>query len=400
MGRNHQILLVDPDVDHRAQLKSMLGTLSAAVVGEAAYGIEAARLAAELQPDIVLVRVEEPLAVSLRTLELVQAAAPRATPLVVTSIEEIGTVHRVMLAGARGLVGLPTSVEALDRTLQMARARHAESLRRAMSPCPDPTTVSGNVLTIFGPKGGVGKTTLATNLAVAVAQHTGARVALVDVDAYFGDVAIAMGVEGDRTMPDLLAAVAAGHEVDVNSYLVRHESGVHVLPARHSESVEAQADPDAIASVLRRLAASFDFLIVDTPGTFNPQVAAALDESTTALLVTSADIASVKDARMSLHALQREGFDEDRLKLVVNHATNATSVTDGEVSRAVGYEVFWTFPHDRAVPNSTQRGEPLVLSQPRARLTQEVCALAAHFGGTPIRAPQASMFGLFRRRGA
>lgn len=399
MGRNHQVLLADPDVDSRAQLKAMIGTMSAAVVGEASYGIEAARLAAELQPDVVLVRVEEPLAVSLRTLELVQHAAPRATPLVISSTEEIGTVQRVMLAGARGFVALPTTAERLDRTLQSARSQHAEGLRRAASPCPDPSSVAGSVLTVFGPKGGVGKTTLATNLAVAIAQQSAARVAIVDVDAYFGDVAIAMGVEAERTMPDLLAAVGAGHEVDVSSYLHRHRSGVHVLSARHTQVVEAQPDPDAIAAVLRRLAASFDFLIVDTPGTFNPQVAAALDESTAALLVTSADIASVKDAKMSLEALRREGFDEDRLKLVVNHATNATSVSDADLARAVGYEVFWTFPHDRAVPNSTQRGEPLVLSQPRSRLSQEVWSLASHFAGAPVRAQQSSsVFGLFRRR--
>jgi pilus assembly protein CpaE len=278
---------------------------------------------------------------------------------------------------------------AVDRARQTWEAIHGPALGGS----------GGKVLTVFSPKGGVGKTTLATNLAVAMAGRTGARVALVDVDAYFGDVAITMGLEAERTLPDLLEAYAGGQEVDLERYLVRHPSGVYVLPARHTGNVEATPRADAIASLLRKLAGSFDFLIVDTPGTFGPQVAAALDESTTALLVTSADMASVKDARMSLTALQREGFDEDRLKLVVNHATNANSVTDGDLARAVGYDIFWTFPHDRAVPTSTQRGEPLVLLQPKARMAQEVQALAAHIGGTAVReSGGGGGLGWFRRR--
>ena len=102
----------------------------------------------------------------------------------------------------------------------------------------------------------------------------------------------------------------------------------------------------------------------------------------------------------SCHATPKEDAkDEDRLKLVVNHATNASSVTDADLAKAVGYDVFWTFPHDKAVPHSTQRGEPVVLSQPKARLAQEVVALAAHFGGTPMKAASSSsMFSLFRRK--
>lgn len=400
MGRNEQVLLVDPDVDHRSQLKQLLGGLAVGIVGEAAYGIEASRLAAELQPDVVILHIEEPLALAMRTLEVVQRAAPRATPVVVSRLDDAQTVQRVMLAGARGFVTMPTTPLLLAHTIETARRRHSDALARALSTDPPaPELVAGTVVTVFGPKGGVGKTTLATNLAIAIAGRTGARVALVDVDAYFGDVAIIMGIEPERTLPDLLEAVAAGQPIDLSTYLVRHPSGVYVLPARHTGNVADIPDAEAIAMVLRRLASAFDFVIVDTPGTFGPQVAAALDESTTALLVTSADMASVKDARLSLETLRGEGFDRDRLKLVVNHATNANSVTDADLARTVGYEIFWTFPHDRAVPHSTQRGEPLVLSQPRARMAQEVEALAAVLGGTPEDRPAPGQrFSLFRRR--
>ncbi len=400
MGRNYQVLLVDPDIDHRSQIKQHLSSLSAAVVGEAEYGIEAARLAAELQPELVLVHIEEPLALALRSLEAVQRSAPHSTPIALSRRTDAHTVQAAMLAGARGYVVTPTTPALLDRTLQVARQRHTDLNERANSlDRTDPSTVAGTVITVFGPKGGVGKTTLSTNLAIALSTRTRARVALVDADAFFGDVAITMGIEVERSLPELLDVMASGQPVDVRTYLTRHPSGVYVLPARHSGGVTTAPDPDAIALLLRQLAASFDFVVVDTPGTFGAQVAAALDESTTALLVTSADMASVKDARMSLEALQGEGFDRDRLKLVINHATNANSITDDDLARTVGYDVFWSFPHDRAVPHSTQRGEPLVLWQPRARMAREIAALAAHLGGAPgaVALPP-SRFNLFRRK--
>lgn len=382
MGQHYRILLVDPNLEHRMQLRQSLDKLSMMLVGEAEYGIKAARRAAETQPDIVLVHIEEPLELAMHTLDVIQQAAPHATMVAVSRHDDSNTVQSAMLAGARGFVVTPTTPEALDHTLQAAHQRHGDLMQRALSPDQvDPKRVAGTVLTFFAPKGGVGRTTLAVNLAIALASRTHARVALVDTDPYFGDIAIMMGIEVDSNLPDLLDAISAGREVDVDSYFTRHASGVSVLPARHSGNVLDMLDPDALATLLRQLAASFDFVIVDTSGAFGPQVAAALDESTTVLLVTSADMASVKDARMALKALHGEGFDRNRIKLLINRATNAKSVTDRDIARTTSHEVFWAFSHDREVPRSTQRGEPLVTWRPRARMSRQITALAAHLAG-------------------
>lgn len=401
MGRNQQVLIVDADVDHRAQIKQTLGALEYAVVGEAAYGIEASRLAGELRPELVLVHVEEPLALALRTLEVVQAASPRSTAVVISKRADAETAHKAMLAGARAYIVSPTTPARIDHTLRAARTKHVSALDLIEHPPAEgeAAPTAGFVITVFGPKGGVGKTTLATNLGITLARRTRARTVVVDTDAYFGDVALTMGLQPERTMADLLAQVELGQRPDVKSFLVQHPTGVWVLPARHAGGVHAPPDADAIAGLIRVLASTFDFVIVDTPGAFGPSVAAALDESTTALLVTSADMASVKDARIAMDALREEGFGDDRLKLVVNHATNANSVTDDDISRTVQSPVFWTIPHDREVPLSTQRGEPLVLVAPRARMAQRVEALAAALSGLPVEeATETSLFGgLFRR---
>ena len=399
MARNTQVLLIDSDADHRASLRRALAQRSIAVVGEAQYGVEASRLAAALHPDVILVHLREPLALSLRTLEGVQAAAPHSTPVVVSNATDAETVQKAMLAGARAFITSPVLPEILESTIAAARDRHRAQLDRAMGNRGSGLApAAGSVLTVFGPKGGVGKTTLAANLALSVAQQTSAPVVLVDGDVQFGDVALSMGLESGLTLADLLEAMARGERPNIRDYLVRHPAGVEVLPARHRHELSAPADPEAVAAVLRELAESFDFVIVDTPGTYSSAVAAALDESTTVLLVTSADMASVKDARMAVEALRSEGFNEDRLKLVVNHATNANSVTDADISRAVGCEIFWTIPHDRAVPISTQRGEPLILADPQAKMAKQIHGMAAAIGGASEGSNDAgALFGLFKR---
>jgi len=397
MTRNRQILLVDTDIEHRGVLKQMLSTLPYAVVGEANYGVEASRLAVELRPDIALIHVEEPLAITLRNLEIIEQASPDTIPVVISSRGDAETARKAMLAGARGFIVSPCNAQLLDGVLTTAFNRRRVGVTPGVLPLRAP--VAGSIITVFGPKGGIGKTTLATNLAISLKKRTTSRVALVDLDAYFGDVSVIMGMEASKSIVDVLAETEGQDVLNVEPFLVEHRSGVAVLGARHPGDVADPPDPDAIARVLKSLARTFDFVVVDTPGVFGPQVAAALDESSTVLLVTSADIASIKDARYSLDTLRNAGFDSDRMKLVVNHATRANSVTDSDVARTVNYEVSWVLPHDEAVPVSTQHGDPLVLSKPGARMAKKVDALAAYLGGAGVVASprKRSWYRLFRR---
>ena len=392
MNVNRRVLLVDADVDHRAQVKQNLAGLPYEVVAEAHYGVEATRLAKELQPDVVFIHVEEAVALALRTLEHVQQAAPRATPVVISKRNDADTARKAMLAGARAYLVSPMSPDTLDEVLSAACERQ-ERLHGASvaSGTPDedgevavtvePARTGGYVLTVFGPKGGVGKTTIATNLALALRQHTSARVVLVDVDAYFGDVAVMMGLEPDRTLLDLLREFYEKQEVQVDTYLTEHSSGLQLLAARHSAELGRAPDPDSIAQLLKLLAGWFDFVVVDTPGHFGPQVAAALDESTTALLITSAEISSIKDARICLDTLRKAGFDNDRVKVVVNHSTRGNAVSSSDIARTIGYDVFWDIPHDGAVPASIQHGSPVMLSAPGTKAARQVDGLASYFSG-------------------
>jgi pilus assembly protein CpaE len=319
------------------------------------------------------------MAVALRTLETVQYAAPSATPVAISRSGDAAIVRAAMLAGARGFLVTGTPDEEFVQVIQKARGHH----ERLMNPqlIADKPAVAGTILTVFGPKGGIGKTTVATNLAVSLRQRTQAKVVLVDLDSYFGDVAIMMGLQPEYTFANLLVAMRNGSGAP-KDFLTHHRSGLDILAAPHSADSGLQPTVDEIVTILRALANSYDFVIVDTPGAFGPLIATALDESSLIFLVTSADLASIKDVRLALEILRGAGFEPEKLKLVVNHATNADSVSDNDLSRTLGYDIFWSFPHDREVPVATQHGVPLTIANPKATMARTVDALAAHLAGS------------------
>jgi pilus assembly protein CpaE len=234
------------DSEHRGMIKKQLVNLPYAIVGEANYGVEASRLAMELHPDIVLVHVEEPLALAFRTLDVIQQADPATVPVVISKLGDAETARKAMLAGARGYIVSPCTPTTLNDVLQTAHARRP-STGAAQSPQAAIAPAAGSIITVFGPKGGIGKTTLSTNLAIALRKHTSTRVALVDLDAYFGDVAVIMGMEPSASLLDLAEAAPLDEFPDLEPYLTEHRSGVQVLAARHPGDVGAPPDPELMA---------------------------------------------------------------------------------------------------------------------------------------------------------
>jgi pilus assembly protein CpaE len=130
----------------------------------------------------------------------------------------------------------------------------------------------------------------------------------------------------------------------------------------------------------RLLAQTHDYVVVDTPGTFNELIAATLEMANLILLVTSMDIASIKDTALALEMLRAAAVSEDKVKLTINHSTAANSLSEEDVSRVLEYDVFWRIPHDLSVSSSTQLGQPIVVAKPYARVSRSIIDLAHALG--------------------
>lgn len=380
MAKTPEVLIVDQDLDARAEMSKSLRGAGFAIAGEAAYGMEAVATAREVSPDIVMVHVEEPSSRPLQTSEALANALP-GTPLVVYSaLTDAGSVRRAMLSGAKDYLALPVRSSELAKSLYIVLEQEE---RKRMRLSGEMGEVQGyaTVLTVFGAKGGVGKTTLSVNLATALIRETGQTVALMDLDTSFGDVTTLLDMPFERTLSDAVKNVEFLNRGNIREFLTRHSNGLHVLPAPASPADWANITPQQVRQVIKLLAETHDYLIIDTPGAFNEVVAASLEAASLVLMVTSMDMASIKDTIVALDLLRSWSFPEEKLKIAVNHSSQANGVKPEDLSTALSREIFWQIPYDRAITATNQIGQPAVMSKPGARVSQSVTELARLLAG-------------------
>jgi pilus assembly protein CpaE len=381
MARNPEIVTIDPDLGSRAETKRAAQLAHFTVVGESGYGVEAVTVAREHPCDLFLVSMEEPVALALQTIESLADAAPQVPTVVYSSLSDAQSVRRAMVAGARDYIIKPLKPEDLSRAVYGVLEQE-ERKRLRYDGVTAETAARGTVITVFGAKGGIGKTTISTNLATSLAKITGANVCLLDMDTRFGDVAIMMDVAVEASIADVARRIDEVDRDKIRDYLVKHHSGVSILPAPLHPTEWRNMTPQHIEKIVELLSQTHDYVVIDTPGTFNELIATTLELANLILLITSMDIASIKDTALALEMLRAAAVSEDKVKLTINHSTAANSLREADVARVLEYDVFWQIPHDLSVSTSTQLGQPIVIAKPYARVSRAIIDLAHVLTGT------------------
>ncbi len=390
MGRNPLVMIIDEDPIFRQELQGMLTPARLAVVADCGYGVEAASLAEELKPDLILASIEEPVARAIQTIEAVRGIRPGAPVIAYSSSTELHLVRQAMHAGVRDLLAHPFKVGELLTAIEAVM--RSASLPGEAAPQPQ---AAGTILTVFGAKGGIGKTTITTNIATAIARDTDSSVLVMDLDTRFGDVAIMLDIDPAVTVAEMAGQVATLDRASFKAALVEHESGVFVLPSPKHPNDWRQVKADDIKELARFASRMFDYVILDTPGAFNDVVGAALEVATQVLVVTSVDMASIKDTSFILDVLESEGFPDDRLFLTVNHPNGANTIRAADIERVLRKKVFWEIPHDAQMTMATQIGLPVVLARPKSRAASNLAGLAGKITGRD--APARESKGFLRR---
>jgi pilus assembly protein CpaE len=384
------VVIVDQNPENRAELPRMLQLAGIRVIGDAGYGVEAPTVVAETQPEFVLLSLEDPVTRGLQTMDAIAEVAPQSRIVVYSSLIDGASIRKAMLAGARDYLAVPLTAAIITTSLQALQQQEATRERR-LSGERSERGAGGTVVTLFGAKGGIGKTTIATNLATALCRETGESVVIVDMDTRFGDVAVMMDMPSERTITEAARDHEKLNRSNIREYLHNHPAGVSVLPAPQNPSDWEVIGPEPIEKIVRVLSQTFNYVILDTPGTFNEVVGISLELATVVLLITSLDVSSIKDTVMALNMLRAWSFPEEKIKLLVNHSNIANSIRPTDIARTLDYEIFWQIPFDPAVSRAGQIGQPVLLSSPRSKASQNLAELARALGG--VRQPPAKVRG-------
>jgi pilus assembly protein CpaE len=292
-------------------------------------------------------------------------AHPELGVVLVADQLSTGLLQHALRAGVRDAISL---VDA-DTSLRAAVARVGTQLLAAGGrfDAREAEDALGRVIVSFSTKGGVGKSMLATNLACGLAQRATRPVAIVDADLQFGDVAVLLGVSPERSVVDAAAALHQGEPEALRPLMVEHPAtGLLVLPAPVEPSAADQVTPEQMLMIVETLRRTCEFVVVDMPPHFDDIVLALIEQADEVLVVASMDIPSVKNLKVGMQTLDLLSLAGERVKLVLNRANAKVKLDVSEVERALSLKVSYQVPSDIAVPQSVNRGVPVIVDNPRA----------------------------------
>ena len=382
-----RVLIVDDIPETRDHLTKLLGfEPDMTVVGAAASGRECLDLAVKVLPDVVLMDINMPDMDGIAATELLALQVPSASVVMMSVQGEADYLRRSMLAGAREFLVKPFSSDELSASIRQVNARDREKVTRLVIPAPSAGSSRtsrrepGKVIAFFSPKGGVGRTTMAVNTAVALANDLDKKVVLVDASFQFGDVGVLLNLNPkNMSVADLVPEIESSGEVDsLDTFLINHTAGIRVLLAPPSPEMAELITPAVIKKVLEALRAEHDYVFVDCAAGINDTTLAVLDMADQIMTMLTLEITSIKNMRLFLEVAEQLGYEAGKVKLVLNRADSTLGIRVADVEHSIGRKVDHTIVSDgRSVVYALNRGVPFFLSNKEAQVSQDILRLAS-----------------------
>jgi pilus assembly protein CpaE len=403
-GEKIRILIVDDIADTRENLAKLIGfEPDMEVAGTAGGGQEAVNLAKKERPHVILMDINMPDMDGITATEIISNTVPES-PIIMMSVQgEQDYLRRSMLAGAREFLVKPFSADELINSIrhvhELEKVRRARYAPVAPVAAPGGPAVAaptgretGKIITFFSPKGGVGRTTIATNLAVALHQLTAKPVVLVDGSLPFGDIAVILNMSPKaKTIADLIGSFETADSDVVESILVQHSTGIKVMLAPPTPESTELITGAHIKHVLELLRERYAYIVVDTWPSFQEQVITMLDVADVILTLMTLEITSLKNVRVFMEVVEKLGYDEAKVQLVANRNDSSGGIKASDVEASLGRKIPHTIVSDgRTLVLAVNRGVPFVISHRDSQVAKDIFALAQKVASTEATAPAAA----------
>jgi len=234
-------------------------------------------------------------------------------------------------------------------------------------------------ITIFSTKGGSGKSFIAINLAVDLIGQTKKKVTLFDLNYQFGDIALMLNLFPKHTIYDIMSVIDQLDPEMLQDFLTKHSSGVKVLPAPIDPTQDESISTVTTKKILNILSDISDYIIIDSPSGFGDNVLLLLEETDYLVMVTSMDVPSIKNLKITLQLLDQLKFPEDRMFLVLNRAGTKVGITEDEIKKTIARKIDVFIPSNRLVPLAINKGIPVVTEAPRSLVSKSIRKLTNLF---------------------
>lgn len=397
-----RVLIVDNGRSTRDNLQKLLSLESdIQVVGTAMTGEEGISQARQLNPHVVLIDIDLPVVDGILATQILVEELP-GSPVIMMSVQgEREYLRRAMKSGASEFLIKPFSGDELIASVhRVHRLEHEKEVLLAKSLTLAPAASSsslppndrvtwrherGRIFFLYSGKGGVGKSLIAANLAISMARQTKARVALVDLDLQFGDIAMLLNLNPSRGISDLIENIAHLDQDYIRQIMVDGPCGIKVLLTPIRPELADLVLVDHVRRILGELRDMFDYVIVDGNGNLDDINLELLDVADKIVLLTSASIPAIKTARLALNVFQSLSVSPDRVVLVLNSPDAYSEFNVENVEANLRFPISIQIPNDtKLAVRSMNRGQPLVISHPDATVSKRIQELAIMLTSQPL----------------
>ncbi len=363
------VLLISKMEDNLNKLRHLIDDDEIFILGESPGGSLALDKIENTSPDIIIMTLGSGDTDVLNLAERVILHRPRTFVILVAESLDVKMMQAAINVGCHNVIEFPSSEKEFSEYIKTVYTNE----RTKIKSLGENETIlwSSTVISVFGAKGGLGKSTIAANLAVALAEKR-KKVALIDLDLQFGDAHIFLDIEPKDTITELVQDVITPNIDSVRSYMAVHSSGLHILCAPKSPEYAELVSPEKVMSLLSLFRTYYDYVIIDTAPSFSEVNITAIESSSLILFISGLDVSILKNSKVSVSLL--ESLQQtDKIRIVVNRAVNMNSITVKDVQRIIGYPIWAKIPSDYKVAvNALNRGIPFVVGAPNSKLSQSI----------------------------
>ncbi len=389
-GEKIRVMIVDDIVDTRDQLEKLLFfEKDIEVVAKASNGREAVAMAKQLKPDVILMDINMPDMDGIAATEAIMTQDPSIQVIIMSVQGETDYLRRAMLAGAREFLTKPISADDLYKSIRhvhrlaATRPRIVAQATQGSDSSGESSGVQGQIIAVFSPKGGVGTSSVAANLAVALRQHTNKKVALVDGNVLFGALDVILNLISNKTILDLANRIADMDRDLLNDVLATHTTQVKVLLAPPDPQRGEQVTSDHIRAILEMLRKEFEYVVVDTQSSFQDRSLAVLDLADRIVTLMTLEMPCIKHIKQFLEVADLLEYPHEKILLVLNKADNRLGIRVANVEENIQRKVAMQIANAaQDVTLSINQGVPLVISKPSHPTARDIFILAKELTST------------------
>jgi len=370
MAEKLSIAVADTDGAVRKMLKNLFSQMNnVKLVSEIKRAEEVFEEVRRAKPDILILELPRDFSKTLRIAERIKTELPNLSIFVSSEAKTPELIISAMRAGASEFFSKPLDPDELKVAIEKALKLKEQIKVQAPK--------VGRIISVFSKKGGMGVTTLAVNLGVALSQMDERKTALLDLDLQLGDVSSFLNLSPEYNIIDVCNKEGGIDEVKLQSCMTRHQSGVYVLAEPKNPADSENISSSQINSILLHLRSMFSFAIIDTPHTFDSKTLEAFEISDHIMLITVPSVSSIRATKKTLTVFRDLGYAPDKVKLVVNRVSKKDRITADEIEKTLNYPITFVIPNNYpAVIDAINTGIPLVNHQTDSNVAKSITELA------------------------